>query len=96
MGEICPQREPTFSQSGGPGLPGQVTEVRPPGEAHRHGGHGARLLLPCGSGCDHFPSHIQAYFIPIVTQGRREVIRGELLPHGRPRPRPCLARRVSR
>ena len=50
MGEICPQREPTFSQSGGPGLPGQVTEVRPPGEAHRHGGHGARLLLPCGSG----------------------------------------------
>ena len=53
MGAVCAQREPAPSQPRGARLPGQAAALRPPGAAHRHGGHGARILLPRHPGGGH-------------------------------------------
>ena len=74
MGAVCAQREPAPSQPRGARLPGQAAALRPPGEAHRHGGHGARILLPRHPGGDteqNYSSPPYAWWRMIIISDRQ-------------------------
>ena len=61
-------------------------QVRPPGEADRHGGHGARLLLPRGEGSRADVKHQ----LRVADRGRGHVRgRPRLPPSSPPSTRPC-------
>ena len=67
MGAVCAQREPAPSQPRGAGLPGQAAALRPPGAADRHGGHGARVLLPRHPGGGQLAKQTQEFSTEIRT-----------------------------